>query len=129
VKHYAIAAFREGSETAAPRRVMLYRFDAKRDRDRFASESDYRLGVPRDVARILFPILRNPSVMANPAYWCDLVMTIPGRENRLKTKAQYLTDSSGWPLTAPFEMIPARVPGSVQVMNHFRRSIANGRLL
>ena len=129
--YYAIAALRT-NETGAPDQIMLYRFKNVRDRYLWAKLSDYRLPVTRDVARILFPKIREAA--RDSTCWGDMNVSLndPSADvfdSRPKyAPCQYLLDSTtGGVAHESWEMIPDYVTDSETVKNKFRRELESAK--
>ena len=122
---YCICRFRDKIEPDKPL-VMLYRFRDKQARDEWSRQSPWRVPVTRDIARLIFPVLRGHE--KNSPYWVDFETTVYTytRKGQVKIKAQaqyFVKPDEGIPYTESFEMIPDHCQDAKEVKARFRREM------
>lgn len=122
--YYAITRFENGSNDNLGTQIMLYRFTRKSHRDAWVKcAPTYRLSLTRDMARGLFEGLRGNE--GNVSAWCGLDLNVTvrreGGARAVRVRAQYYTGQDGFPVTAPYEMVPIDNAHVQWVINNYRR--------
>lgn len=128
--HYAIGAFRDG--TGDPSKVMLYKFAKRAHRDAWTEESVWRMSASRDLARLVFPSLRNHE--GTPEWWVPLDLTVPvqhagAREPlTVKVEAAYFYDYVlGSVAVSDWQIVPSLTESGQRLLNAFRRTLRRSR--
>ena len=123
MRFYALARFIDSSEIKPPDKCMLYRFASITDRNCWVAAGEYRLAVPLEELRRIFPVLRYNH---KHIQWCELEIKLRSVRNGFRmtwmTKADYLL-IDGRVGTCNYEAIPDTIEGAVEFKNLFRRQI------